>query len=264
LKHLDVEQPFFVVCHADPVRDKRLLSVEELAHGAVDAIRRLRPHGPYILGGHCYGGVVAFEAALQLMSQGEQIAHLVFFDVSTPGNAGVGDWRRYLTGARELVWALLRGQERLTVGAMAQHLRALGRAVRRRFGGRASRCLSALGSDALLAGRDLRTLNGMGMWEYTPRDFPAPIMHFIAADQPTTKLLSDRRLGWREFARAGLEVRKVRGDHNSMFAADNAEMLGDQLNASLPNGAAPESRSRQVDKHTGLTKSTPPQSRTPC
>ena len=230
-KGLGDEQPFFVVCPAHPVRDKRLLSVNEVARLSVATIRRVRSHGPYLIGGHCYGGVVAFETALRLASEGEQVTALVLFDVKTPGYPIVHkQWRQYFIQARELALAPVREHP----GVIFDHVRALGRLVTRRFGGRASRALAAVGSDALVAGRDQKTLHGMTMGEYTPRDFPAPIIHFIAADQPiSTKVLSDPRLDWRVFARAGVEERRVKGDHNSMFMASNAEAIAEQLNALL-------------------------------
>jgi thioesterase domain-containing protein len=238
-KSLDAEQPFFVVCHTDPVRDKRLLSVEDLASSSVEAIRSQCPEGPYILGGHCYGGVVAFEAALQLMSQGQQVECLVLFDAATPGYPKVHkQWRRYAIKARELALALRPGKVAMTVTAMRQHVYTLGRIFARRRKGSASRVLTAIGSDVLVTGREEKTLNGMAMWEYTPREFPAPIIHFIAADQPvSTEVLSDPRLGWSDFARAGLVVRRVRGDHNTILTAENVAQLADELNGLVPRRA---------------------------
>jgi thioesterase domain-containing protein len=36
-------------------------------------VRSVQPHGPYYLGGYCYGGVVAFEMARQLEAAGEEV-----------------------------------------------------------------------------------------------------------------------------------------------------------------------------------------------
>ncbi|WP_431684189.1 beta-ketoacyl synthase N-terminal-like domain-containing protein [Kitasatospora sp. KL5] len=60
-------------------------SVERLAGHYVEHIRRLQPHGPYLLGGYSFGGLVALEMALQLQRAGESVAHLVAFDTATPG-----------------------------------------------------------------------------------------------------------------------------------------------------------------------------------
>jgi oxalate---CoA ligase len=235
-KSLDAEQPFFVVCPTDPIRDKRLLPVEDLARSSVEAIRRQRPEGPYILGGHCYGGVVAFEAALQLMSEGQEVTCLVLFDAATPGYPKVHkQWRRYVSKAREMALGLRPGEIATTARALRQHAYALGRIFTRRRKGSASRVLTAIGSDVLVAGREEKTLNGMAMWEYKPREFPAPILQFIAADQPvSTEVLSDPRLGWGDVARGGFAVRHVRGDHNSILTAENAAQLADQLTQMLP------------------------------
>jgi oxalate---CoA ligase len=238
-KSFDDEQPFFVVCHPDPIRDKRLLPLEDVARSSVEAIRRQWPEGPYILGGHCYGGVVAFEAALQLMAQGQEVKCLVLFDAATPGYPKVHrQWRHYVTKARELARELRPGKIGMTAQAMRQHVYTLGRIFARRRKGSASRVLTAIGSDFLVMGKQEKTLNGMAMWEYAPREFPAPIVHFIAADQPvSTEVLSDPRLGWSDFARGGLAVRRVKGDHNSILSIENTPQLVAQLDELLPRRA---------------------------
>jgi thioesterase domain-containing protein len=238
-KSLDAEQPFFVVCHTDPIRDKRLLPVEDIARSSVEAIRQQCPEGPYILGGHCYGGVVAFEAARQLIAQGQEVKCLVLFDAATPGYPRVHkQWRRYVIKARELALTLRPGKIAMTATAMRQHAYTLGRIFARRRKGSASRVLTAIGSDVLITGRGEKTLNGMAMWEYTPREFSSPIIHFIAADQPvSTEVLSDPRLGWSDLARGGLAMRYVKGDHDTMLAVENTAQLADQLNKLLPRQA---------------------------
>ena len=46
----------------------------------VNAIRRQQPRGPYLVGGYCGGGVIAYEVAQRLRSEGEEIALLALFD----------------------------------------------------------------------------------------------------------------------------------------------------------------------------------------
>ena len=46
----------------------------------VEHIRRVQPTGPYLLGGHCFGGVIALEVAFQLEQAGEEVALLVASD----------------------------------------------------------------------------------------------------------------------------------------------------------------------------------------
>jgi amino acid adenylation domain-containing protein len=59
-------------------------TIPALAASYVSAIRKTQPKGPYHLGGLCFGGVVAFEAARQLGASGEQVQTIALFDASLP------------------------------------------------------------------------------------------------------------------------------------------------------------------------------------
>ena len=43
-------------------------------------LKKRQPEGPYLLGGWCYGGVVAHEIACQLEAAGEEVRHLFMLD----------------------------------------------------------------------------------------------------------------------------------------------------------------------------------------
>ncbi|MGI5163169.1 non-ribosomal peptide synthase/polyketide synthase [Spirillospora sp. CA-253888] len=64
-------------------------SVAETAAAHVEAIRSVRPEGPYHLLGWSFGGVLAHEVAVRLRAAGEEVAALVILDaypvVGTPG-----------------------------------------------------------------------------------------------------------------------------------------------------------------------------------
>lgn len=50
----------------------------------LDEVRRRQPKGPYHLGGWSAGGVIAYEATLQLLAAGEQVDSLVLLDAPCP------------------------------------------------------------------------------------------------------------------------------------------------------------------------------------
>ncbi|GAB2968119.1 thioesterase domain-containing protein [Saccharothrix stipae] len=58
--------------------------VEQLAARYAEEIRRAQPHGPYLLGGHSFGGLVAYETGLQLRTAGEEIANVLLLDTYVP------------------------------------------------------------------------------------------------------------------------------------------------------------------------------------
>ena len=47
--------------------------MEEMAAHYIEEIRSVQPHGPYLIGGTCTGGLAAYEIAQQLTAQGEQV-----------------------------------------------------------------------------------------------------------------------------------------------------------------------------------------------
>jgi amino acid adenylation domain-containing protein len=57
--------------------------VPEFAQHCVEQIRQMQPTGPYLIGGLCAGGVIAFESARQLEQLGEQVA-LILMDAPAP------------------------------------------------------------------------------------------------------------------------------------------------------------------------------------
>lgn len=57
---------------------------EDVATIYVEEIRKVRPHGPYILGGWSLGGIHAYEVARQLTDMGEEIKGIVMVDSPCP------------------------------------------------------------------------------------------------------------------------------------------------------------------------------------
>ncbi len=229
-KELGRDQPFYTVSPAVP--PNAVLSIQDAARLAVGAIRRVQPQGPYLIAGHCYGGVIAFEVARQIIQQGERVVCLVLFDTPAPGYPKVHrSWRRYAAQARHTIASLAHGRRLASAAAAVTHLRLLGRMLGHRF---AARALFATSPGALLAGRDPQSVNELAMLAYSPRGLSAPIVQFLAADDTaSTRLLDDPRLGWRDFARAGFEACSVSGDHNSMFGPSRAGGLAARLQTLL-------------------------------
>ena len=228
---LGPEQPFTVVCPAYPVQNGRLLTVDEIARQAVVSIRALRPRGPYVIGGHCYGGVVAFETLQQLIAQGQAVALLALFDTPTPGYPKIGAaWRRYPRAAAGMLSELVRGNKSTAFREAGEHLRMLTRIASKRLPGPSpGASVNDLQNDVPAA-----IFHPAMMRAYRPKALTAPIVHFIgAAVDVSTKILSDPRLGWQDFAGSGYESRMVAGDHVSIFAEANAPALAAEFEGFL-------------------------------
>lgn len=72
--HLGTDQPVFGLQSAGLDGDSPINArFEHVARRYVDEIRRVQPHGPYLLGGYCLGGTIALEMAQQLIKSGETV-----------------------------------------------------------------------------------------------------------------------------------------------------------------------------------------------
>jgi len=88
-RHLGKEQPFYAL--EDPATTQEQVQsvcIEEMATTYCEHIRRVQPHGPYLLGGWSFGGLVAFEMAHQLSGQGESVRLLALIDTRPPAISG--------------------------------------------------------------------------------------------------------------------------------------------------------------------------------
>lgn len=66
--------------------DKARYGIKNIAANYIRILKEYQPEGPYILGGWCYGGVVAHEMACQLAAAGEEVSHLFMLDSHALGN----------------------------------------------------------------------------------------------------------------------------------------------------------------------------------
>lgn len=93
--HLGANQPFYAL--EDPaLYEEQVCNVriEEMAGVYLQQVRGVAAHGPYLLGGWSFGGLVAFEMAQQLIQQGEQVSLLALIDTRPPvisGQLATGD-----------------------------------------------------------------------------------------------------------------------------------------------------------------------------
>ena len=93
VQHLDPEQPFygFQALGLDG-KTEPLIEIEAIAARHIKAMQSIQPQGPYLLGGYSIGSSIAFEMALQLQQQGQQVAMLAIFD-SSPAKEPIGlEW----------------------------------------------------------------------------------------------------------------------------------------------------------------------------
>lgn len=104
LRRLDRAQPVYAfLAQGIDGNDAPFGTVDEMVTTYIDEIRRRQPDGPYLLGGECIGGKLAYAVAQALCAAGDEVALLALLDVALPTHQGhkrlrdaVRQWQRRL------------------------------------------------------------------------------------------------------------------------------------------------------------------------
>ena len=232
-RRLGPGQPFYglhpqgIVSHEKPD-----IAVEDLAARYVTEIQRVRPHGPYLLGGTCAGGVVAYEMAQQLHRKGEKVDAVVMFDVPGPFHP---------------LYRLLLMQQ--TFNRFAQHMTTHARALWNP--GTASRMdylrTRLVRLKKKLAGQYVppdrppadtsvervyyMSFNSAYMRtvpRYAPKPYAGRLLMFLAVNSAAWRFSRGRRR-WRKFAKGGVEEYIVPGAHSDMLREPQVNVVADHL-----------------------------------
>lgn len=218
-RHVDRDRPVYgLPSQGVDGRHPAHTSVEAMAEFAIGQMRTIQLSGPYHLAGYCGGGVLAFEMARQLRSQGAQVGLVALVDSAMPGR-----------------WA-----------GMLEDLRALkerGRLVQER--------VYAIALPALRVPQ-LRMLKGVAeshrwaLWNYRARPLEGRILLINPRDDRHARR-SER--GWRALAAGGTEVALVPGNHGDLVKEPGVALLAERINAQLASAGpavvdpgSPESR----------------------
>jgi thioesterase domain-containing protein len=216
-RYLDRERPFYGlrIRGVDDLTDPHE-TVEKMAAEHVAEIRGVQPHGPYLIGGSCVGGVVAFEIAQQLLAQGEAIGSLILIDSRFPSQ---GWLLRFVLGEfwRSEVLPLTRSYRRGAAGLRAALKEKITMLTNPSPEQRVGRKKVQIGWKYLR-----RTLR------YSPRPYPGPITLILCEAQKT----ADPTRVWCDLAAGGLDIHEVPGDHFTHLR-DHAALTAAHLNACL-------------------------------
>jgi thioesterase domain-containing protein len=194
---------------------------------AIKFIRWAQPKGPYVLGGHCVYGVLAFEIAKQLKAMGETTHLVLLFDSWAPG------YRETMSPkdqkAREK--QLLRHGHLMRLGEYWRNEIGLNEIVRKPI-------LRRLG----LIAQDPRPPKLPHEWfdeclhkaaaRYRPSPYDGDAIIF-RSEEPLRGRLFDERMGWEPLVTGNLKKVDVAGNHRDMFRDPYAARLAGVIRSAL-------------------------------
>jgi amino acid adenylation domain-containing protein/FkbM family methyltransferase len=211
--------------------------VEAMAADYLAELREVQPAGPYLLAGWSFGGLVAFEMARRLRSDGEKVALLALLDTHPPeAGAAVdeglyGDDARWLADVAEFI-ARLVGR---TPALSYQDLRPLAPAEQLRRFLESLRQIDFLppgtGESQVRRLLEVYKANVRAAEAYEPAAYDGDVTLLRAEDGIEEG--TDPDLGWGRLARGAVEVITVPGDHVTLLAEPNVEALAERLRTCL-------------------------------
>jgi amino acid adenylation domain-containing protein len=202
-------------------------TLEGMVDEYLSDMRKVRPHGPYLLAGFSGGGAVIVEIARKLTRAGEQVGPLVFLDAWNPKTP-----ERNLEQKLRAHGGLLRelGPRYLAIAAR----RAVTLRARQLLVSRAPQLAHRLWDLPMAPAVEDAWDEAAQQYDAQPFDGRA-VLFRVRADRSAGELdhTDDEHNGWGPVIRGGIEVIDVPGDHNSLLEEPHVRSLAQSLRLSL-------------------------------
>ena len=244
-KHLDADRPVCAFNSRGIDGLDEYTTIEEMAAHYVEELRTVQRHGPYYLGGYCFGGLVAFEMAQQLVSQGEKVALLALMNATPPNSIfeRMQPTPFWLAQFARNSWHWLDhffrwdAEDRrgfLERKARLWKKRLLPRGETDRPGQIDAEDFVDL-SDYSPQRRRLWDVHLRAAAEYKPGPYAGSIT-VVRTELYPFFCSFDPTFGWGELAHGGVSVKVVSGAHESILNEPHVQAVAEELNRCLNNG----------------------------
>jgi amino acid adenylation domain-containing protein len=228
---LGKEQPLYALqSRGLDGKQQPLNTVEAMASTYIKAIREILPYGPYLLGGHSFGGLVAFEMASQLEAAGERVEHLFIIDIHSPlpepeVEAALDDHAALLGFMIEQIGLYFNK----TVSVSYEELSVLDEAER------FEHVLQLLRRHEIVPPNSRKNLivgllnvykaNVRASLRYQPKPIKSSLSVFKTTALAERFLLEDPTVGWRELTSGQVRFCTVSGEHQSLLKEPHVKEL---------------------------------------
>ncbi len=222
--------------------------IEDMARFYIDAVRKKQPRGPYMLGGLCAGGVIAYEMASQLQVIGESVELVALFDAAKPrARKRIGQISKQRVRRLEAVFAGVRGEEGILLPRLYSSIKEASLKLKNflawELSSRARRLTTRMRfrllHELLERGRpwpsalpelSVREIYDSAESRYLPKTLSNAGILLLRAqsgdeyDQPYREVYADETFDWSSVAK-DITVIDVKGGHSSMLQEPFVESL---------------------------------------
>ncbi|MDZ8110306.1 MAG: amino acid adenylation domain-containing protein [Nostoc sp. DedQUE12a] len=240
-RRLGEDYPFYALEHNPDTEEPEIISVEETASYYLQEIRKIQQNGPYLLGGHCYGGVLAFEVAQQLQRQGERVDLLVVIDAilsETRIESTKDDDAKFLLRMAESI----KTDNNIDFSVSFEELRDLSLNDQLDLiNQKANFIFTDTEIKDFIRYYKLFKVHVQAMRDYVPLVYPHSMTLFRAKEEIIHDFESpefhtnDPLLGWGKYSSQPIKVIEVPGDHFSIFIEPHIQELAKSLRVCIDN-----------------------------
>lgn len=255
-RYLGGEQPVYAFQSRGMDGEPELSTIEEIAAAYVADLLAHQPEGPYLLGGYCFGGIVAYEMARQLRARGQRVELLALINGSPPNTGYDKQFKRWspLWQAKfvgNAAYWLSCFLFRWTWREQKEFVRWKLRVLRRRTSesGQQKHNPVALGDVDQLVDLAQYSEERRALWrshvqalvKYQPGRYDGRVTLIRTRGHPLLCSF-DHQYGWGELARGGVEVKVVPGGHGNVLAEPYVSAVAQALEPCLQRIASGSSR----------------------
>ncbi len=221
-RHLGSDQPFYGVRVPPFEEEAPPYTVERIASRCVEALRGVRPSGPYALGGWCFGGLVAYEMARQLEACGQPVTLVALFEARNilPASA----WVRFRRACQKIRFHLRRARD---LGYVLRRVRTVSISPLGTLWRIVHRGYARLEMPMPRLLQSHRQAESQAIASYRLSPYSGRVVHFWAEDRPRGKY-RDLEYEWGK-----QEFEEVPGNHETIFQSPNAAILAAKLRTHL-------------------------------
>ena len=226
--NLGEEQPFYFLESGLTIIGNNQAKIEAIAAHHVDDILAVQPDSPYLLGGYCFGSLVAYEIAQQLLARGKQVELLFFLD--TYGNHP--SYEMY----EKIVNFTTDHRNKLARLGFGERLRYIQTNIQRLMSKRVVK--NPNGEEISMSYKPQRYPGKVTIFCGIPnKDEPIPPDRFLPIVPEWITLLLFKRAGWDRQLIPNLEIHKVVGDHISMREEPHIKIVAEKIKAGIAANA---------------------------
>lgn len=231
-RHIDLDRPFYGI-QAIGINEQKTphTHIKDMVTHYIQEMRVIQPEGPYLLGGVCVGGNIAYEMAQEFKKRGQQVLLLVMVDSPNP----------FFTEE----------EKKTTLPNWYPQPR--------------------MREELINKGLNLNQVeNIFRVWEaniqvianHTPQLYGDRVVYFSAPEKVMEKQRFDpmQLNGWNSLVAGGIELQEVSGSHLTMHFEPHVRVLAEKLNACLERAEQEQelpnlSQLQLIGKHSTLSTS---------